>query len=551
MTSTSHLASSALIYLIGCSLVESPPTIQGVVATAAGSLLPDIDLPTSAIGRPFFPLASWINRKIGHRTLTHSILGIVLFGLLAFVLGWGLQAWLGASAGSYARFLTLGYASHILVDTLNKSGVDLFWPARVRGVFFGNERYRIVSAGRGDYWFMTVCLVANLGFYPLARDGFTFSLHQAFGDIYSVSTDFKEYGERNRIWVDLGGIDAISNQKVAGRFEILAAVDNGAVLIERYGLKQIVSRTAPLHIFPTRAKIDIGEPTTISTREIQMAGRTLGELPRFPGATRVLYYGYLTPAKLAPLSIHRDRYDSVALRLDKVKLEHAEYADIEEQGISEMVIREGTVVAKIHDLPAELERMLPDSDGQKVAGLVELRLQPEDQVLVAEGLEVKFGQVIARRDVSKQLQAIELQLVSETDRLRADLQQLDLQLIAVEFGLQAGVCERGEREGQVRSLRGHGLLRREANGLEEKLLDQMARINALGGQRDLLLSRRSETAGRLETVARLAAERRAGIQREAEVRSGFEGRITRIVREPAASEVTLRISYESSRRFLQ
>ena len=272
--------------------------------------------------------------------------------MLAFLIGWALRAWLGASTGSYARFLTLGFASHILVDTLNKTGVDLFWPARVRGVFFGNERYRIVSAGRGDYWFMTVCLVANLACYPLARDGFTFSLHQAFGDIYSVSTDFKEYGERNRIWVDLEGVDAISNQKVTGRFEILAAVDNGAILIERDGLKQLVSRTAPLHIFPTKAKIAIGEPTTISTREIQMAGRTLGELPRFPGASRVLYYGYLTPAKLTPLSVHRDRYDSIALRLDKIRLEHAEYRDIEEQGIGHLVIREGTVLAKIHDLPA-------------------------------------------------------------------------------------------------------------------------------------------------------------------------------------------------------
>ncbi len=84
MTSSSHLASSALIYLIGCSVVESPPTIPGVVAAAAGSLLPDIDLPTSAIGRPFFPIASWINRKIGHRTVTHSVLGILLFGLVAF-----------------------------------------------------------------------------------------------------------------------------------------------------------------------------------------------------------------------------------------------------------------------------------------------------------------------------------------------------------------------------------------------------------------------------------------------------------------------------------
>ncbi len=545
MTSSSHLASSALIYLIGCSVVESPPTIQGVVATAAGSLLPDIDLPTSAIGRPFFPIASWINRKIGHRTLTHSILGILLFGLLAFAVSWPLSAWLRASAGSYAWFLTLGFASHILVDTLNKTGVDLFWPARIRGVFFGNERYRIVSAGRGDYWFMSICLLTNLAFYPLARDGFTFSLHQAFGDIYSVSTDFKQYGERNRIWVDLEGVDAISNQKIKGRFEILAAVDNGAILIDRYGVKQLVSRTAPLHIFPTKAKIAIGEPTTISTTEIQMAGRTLGELPQFPDATRVLYYGYLTPAKQAPLSVHRDRYDSVALRLDKLRLEHAECKDIEEQGIGHLVIREGTVLAKIYDLPGGLERRLPDS-GQRVVGLVELRLRPDDQVLIFEGLRVKPGQAIARRDVSKQLRTVELQAAADLERLQSDLEQIELQLSALEQELRSREAERAEFEAQLRRVQCQALLTREADKLEGTLKERKTRIEDLVARRSLLLSRRTETSTRLESLRIQADERREMIRRESEIKAGFEGKMNRIIREAAASEITLRISYEVS-----
>ncbi|MFB3904938.1 MAG: metal-dependent hydrolase [Acidobacteriota bacterium] len=545
MTSSSHLASSALIYLIGCSVVESPPTIQGVVTTAAGSLLPDIDLPTSAIGRPFFPIASWVNRKIGHRTLTHSFLGIVFFGFLACVFGWALSSWLGAPSAQYAWFLTLGFASHILVDTLNKTGVDLFWPARIRGVFFGNERYRIVSAGRGDYWFMTVCLVANLACYPLARDGFTFSLHQAFGDIYSVSTDFKEYGERNRIWVDLEGVDAISNQKVAGRFEVLAAVDSGAVLIEQGGLKQLVSRTAPLHVFPTRVKIAIGEPTTISTREIQMAGRTLGELPRFPGASRVLYYGYLTPAKLAPLSVHRDRYDSVALRLDKLRLEHAEYRDIEEQDIGHLVIREGTVLAKIHDLPPRLPDPSAEA-GQRTVGLVELRVRPDDRLLISEGDDVSHGQPIAVRDVSKQLRTLALQLQEEATRLQADLEQIEIQIRATEREMHSRELERAELERRLLPVRAEPLLNKEADKLEKALVEQKTRLEDLAGRRSLLLSRRTDISGRLQSVAREAAERREIILKEAEIKAGFAGRIVRIIRESAASEITLRISYQTS-----
>jgi len=191
MTSSSHLASSAFFYLAATALFESAVNIEGLAVTAVGSLLPDIDTPTSCIGRPFFPLARWINQKIGHRTVTHSFVGVAVFALLVLGAAWILSP--GATEGStllyYGWLLILGYGSHILIDTLNKTGVELFWPCKLRCVFFYNEHYRIASAGSGDYWFMTVCLILNLGMYPLARDGFTLSLHQAFGDIYSVSMD--------------------------------------------------------------------------------------------------------------------------------------------------------------------------------------------------------------------------------------------------------------------------------------------------------------------------------------------------------------------------
>ncbi|MFB3079206.1 MAG: metal-dependent hydrolase, partial [Lysobacterales bacterium] len=314
MTSSSHLASSAFFYLAATALLESAINIEGLAVTAAGSLLPDIDTPTSSIGRPFFPLARWINQKMGHRTVTHSLLGMAIFAVLVLGAAWILSQWTGKGPAlmHYGWLLILGYGSHILVDTLNKTGVELFWPCKLRCVFFYNEHYRIASAGSGDYWFMTVCLILNLGMYPLARDGFTLSLHQAFGDIYSVSMDFKQYGDKNRIWLDLEGVEAISNQKVQGRFEILAAMDNASVLIQRDGVKQVVSRTKPLQIFPDRVRISIGEEQQITTQEIDMTGRTLGEIPHFSDAERVLLYGYLTPARFTSVSIHENRYNPIS-----------------------------------------------------------------------------------------------------------------------------------------------------------------------------------------------------------------------------------------------
>lgn len=86
-------------------LNQSNPAV--VVGIVAGSLLPDVDSPTSTIGRviPVIP------HLIKHRTITHSIWLALLAGLLWWPLG-------------------VGIALHILLDCLTTEGVPIFWPAK-------------------------------------------------------------------------------------------------------------------------------------------------------------------------------------------------------------------------------------------------------------------------------------------------------------------------------------------------------------------------------------------------------------------------------------
>ena len=50
---------------------------------AVASVLPDIDLPTAKIGRLFWFVSVPLERRFGHRTLTHSALMLLAVGLLA------------------------------------------------------------------------------------------------------------------------------------------------------------------------------------------------------------------------------------------------------------------------------------------------------------------------------------------------------------------------------------------------------------------------------------------------------------------------------------
>ena len=112
---------------IGETVIPGLPLL--FLATAVGSLLPDIDHPGSAIsetkiaGAPVLkPASHAISAVVGHRGATHSLLACAL--LLLFV---------GAFASQYGYqpfvlALGIGYALHLLADGFTRSGVPLLWP---------------------------------------------------------------------------------------------------------------------------------------------------------------------------------------------------------------------------------------------------------------------------------------------------------------------------------------------------------------------------------------------------------------------------------------
>jgi inner membrane protein len=549
MTSSSHLAGAAVFYLVYCALTEDPVSVEGLAATAVGSLLPDIDTPTSSIGRPLFPLARRINEKLGHRTATHGLLGVLLFGLAAA----GLEALaratglLDADGSRLAVCLTLGYLSHVLIDTLNKTGVELFWPSRLRCVFFLNERCRIASGGSGDYWFMVGALVLALGLYPVARDGFTRSLHRAFGDIHSVALDFRAYGDAHRIWVHLEAIERLSNRKMGGRFEVLALVPNAGVLIDRDGVKQIVSRSDPLHLFPLRAWIEIGEPREVVLREVDMAGRTLGEIPRVEGADRELFYGYLTPARAVSPSVRRDRYDPLSPQLDKLRLEHAERRDIVEQGLEHLLILEGVLIQRVcRPPPGERGDPEPETDSEpdppgRIRSL-EFRLKPGDEILFAEGDRIEPGRPLIRRDVAEEIEKLGYDYERDLERLRQREVEPEERLAAALAAQREALDNRADAERRLRAMPGP-LFAAESLRLRQSLVAADREIARESARIDK--ARRDLATIAAERSRRVADHRRAlaRLQERALLRATFTGVVTRLEATPTPDGFLLAVLY--------
>ena len=72
MLAATHAAFATALYLGGAAVFEyqTNPVSWGLAMLF--SLMPDIDLPTSKVGQPLFWLSVPLEKRFGHRTITHS-----------------------------------------------------------------------------------------------------------------------------------------------------------------------------------------------------------------------------------------------------------------------------------------------------------------------------------------------------------------------------------------------------------------------------------------------------------------------------------------------
>lgn len=104
-----------------------PETIM-LVSGLVGSLLPDIDHQHSKISNSSGPaklISMGINTIAGHRGFTHTLLFVLLSGWLGFIVTYFIPAgdvWLPLG-------VVLGCISHMILDTLNPTGIMWLYPA--------------------------------------------------------------------------------------------------------------------------------------------------------------------------------------------------------------------------------------------------------------------------------------------------------------------------------------------------------------------------------------------------------------------------------------
>jgi inner membrane protein len=212
MLTPTHLITAQTAYLAACVVAAHPPAPAEALVALGAALLPDLDSHQSYPGRLLPPLSEWVERRFGHRGLTHSLLAQALAGFVAW---WLLPP-------GYLLALLAGWVSHSLADMMTPAGVAWFWPARARCVLPGNPRYRMEVMGTGELGFLVVMAVAGIALMPLAQtgEGTTGLIRSAIGDIAAARAEYDAVKGSYAFTLEIRGRDNRSDRDIAGTYPV-------------------------------------------------------------------------------------------------------------------------------------------------------------------------------------------------------------------------------------------------------------------------------------------------------------------------------------------
>lgn len=170
MTARTHDVAAITVLLV-VVLVHTPEALRlstfllAIVMNQIGGITPDIDQPTAPLWHnlPEGHLIGKVFGKLlgGHRFISHSILGLALFGWLCNLLLHFLHPVMPHVDIQLVWYAFLiGYASHLVMDTLTKEGVPWLLPIPVKLGFPPLKSLRITTGHWVETWVVLPALVA-------------------------------------------------------------------------------------------------------------------------------------------------------------------------------------------------------------------------------------------------------------------------------------------------------------------------------------------------------------------------------------------------------
>ncbi len=278
MSGTNHITGGVVFTGIFASfwnvnIFEAP---EMLAATGFFAILPDVDHLKSPIGKVFYPLAKFLDRRYGHRTITHSLTvylpGIFLIMFLEKTFG---------STYSYTLVFAFAYFSHLLFDMLTKQGVPLFYPFKKNPcVIPGNPEMRLRSSDlKTEAACFAIFILLGITCQNLFANGFWNTYNRQFSDLKHLHQEAQQSPTMLTVSYHFR---TPGNKEFKGKGHLIRSSEKEAIL---HGQNQFVTISALdriIKIEPTRTTM------VLTTQEIFFSGISPDSLTRLLAGKKII-----------------------------------------------------------------------------------------------------------------------------------------------------------------------------------------------------------------------------------------------------------------------
>jgi len=413
-------------------MMNTPITMTGYSAAAVGSLLPDIDTPASAIGRLFAPLSVYIERRFGHRTITHSLIGWLIFSFI------GLPLLILRAPQVYLCFV-LGIFSHILLDAVNKSGVPLFYPNLIRAVIPKNEKLRILTASKQEFVFLAILSCLSLPVIGLNRIGIRPALHYLVRTPQSAVSDYLNYSSQGyEVLAEFEGIFNISQKRITARWPIISSRSKNSLILLSPDKKLYSAGSEPHdNIRPLSIQSFKAKPIKRLSREIRLIQQPLSDILKIiPRAGRTYILGYAKTFDDFDLDFSLDEYQTINRQTNRIEFDYATYEDIIRQNLTNILAVEARILLMTfyHADEDIIAHSTFDSGAKHICSdvitlYIKDILNPEKELMFDEGELISKGDLLASCVQKRKLLLIEKEkLENKLAIVKSNLDKLRIQI---------------------------------------------------------------------------------------------------------------------------
>jgi inner membrane protein len=292
MRSFTHLTFSATV--TSAFLCTSDP-IPIVIGALCG-ILPDVDTKNSWTGRILRPV-SHIVEQYGHRQITHSLLGSLIFGVIT-VVAYLFLRWLdGTNALWEMVACNIGYSSGWLLDAGSKTGVPVFYPKQKRLVFPFDPEYRFTTGSLSErvFGFVMICVLFGV-LYVNGAGGALTSFSNLIGSPSSAVEQYRSHTATHRVMATVKGTHQITEETFSAENLRIVGIIGDTDLIVQLSPGELlqIGSSAQAHIRASHIETHLGARRIKTVRALQIPDelRMSELLARIPEDAEI--FGHLT-----------------------------------------------------------------------------------------------------------------------------------------------------------------------------------------------------------------------------------------------------------------